>query len=66
MDRLVFRGKKGKNNGVLFAESETVFFSDPTSKESIAFVKNAAGTYDMLIDFQGVQWKGTRVIDTPQ
>lgn len=58
--------QKGKNNGVLFAESETVFFSDPTSKESIAFVKNTAGTYDMLIDFQGVQWKGTRVIDTPQ
>ncbi|SIO23987.1 serine hydrolase domain-containing protein [Algoriphagus halophilus] len=50
--------QKGKNNGVILPESKTVFFSDKTNKESIEFVKNNKGTYDLLIDFQGVQWKG--------
>lgn len=53
--------QKGKNNGVIVPESQTVFFSDPTNKESIEFVENDKGTFDMLIDFQGVQWRGERV-----
>lgn len=53
--------QKSKNNGVILPESNTVFFSDPTKKESIEFVENDKGTFDILIDFQGVQWKGERV-----
>jgi CubicO group peptidase (beta-lactamase class C family) len=53
--------QKGKNNGVIVPESQTVFFSEPTKKESIEFVENDKGTFDMLIDFQGVQWKGKNV-----
>lgn len=56
--------QKGKNNGVIVPESQTVFFSDPTNKESIEFVENEKGTFDMLIDFQGVQWRGENV--TPE
>lgn len=53
--------QKGNNNGVIIPESETVFFSNHTSKESIEFIKNELGNYDMLIDFQGVQWKGKSI-----
>lgn len=53
--------QKGKNNGVIVPETKTVFFSDPTKKESIEFVENEKGTFDMLIDFQGVQWRGANV-----
>ncbi|MDX1463501.1 MAG: serine hydrolase domain-containing protein [Marinirhabdus sp.] len=53
--------QKGKNNGVIYPESERVFFGDKTSEESIEFIKNDNGQFDMLIDFQGVQWKGTRL-----
>ena len=53
--------QKGKNNGVIVPESKRVFFSDPTKKESIEFVENEGGTFNMLIDFQGVQWKGKNV-----
>lgn len=54
--------QKGKNNGVIVPETKTVFFSDSTKKESIEFVENEKGTYDMLIDFQGVQWRGSNVV----
>lgn len=57
----LFVFQKGKNNGAIVPESQTVFFSDSTSKESIEFVENGNGSYDMLIDFQGVQWKGENV-----
>jgi len=53
--------QKGKNNGVIIPESRTVFFSDKSSQESIEFVKNEKGTYDLLIDFQGVEWKGKNI-----
>ena len=53
--------QKGENNGVIIPESQTVFFSDPTNKESIEFVENEQGSFDMLIDFQGVQWRGENV-----
>lgn len=53
--------QKGKNNGVIVPETKTVFFSDPTKKESIEFVENETVTFDMLIDFQGVQWRGENV-----
>jgi CubicO group peptidase (beta-lactamase class C family) len=57
----LFLYQKEKNNGAILPESKTVFFSDPTKKESIEFVENEKGTFDMLIDFQGVQWKGKNV-----
>jgi CubicO group peptidase (beta-lactamase class C family) len=53
--------QKGQNNGAILPESETVFFSDKTSKESIEFVKIESGNFDLLIDFQGVQWKGENI-----
>jgi len=55
--------QKGENNGVIIPESESVFFSDKTSEESIEFVENENGNFDMLIDFQGVQWKGENITD---
>ncbi|MUP46005.1 serine hydrolase [Gramella sp. BOM4] len=53
--------QNGKNNGTLYPENETTFFADKNSKESVEFVPNENGAYDMLIDFQGVQWKGVRI-----
>ena len=53
--------QNGQNNGVLYPESETVFFSDPTSEESLEFVKDENGEYQIFLDFQGVRWKGIRV-----
>jgi hypothetical protein len=57
----LFLYQKGKNNGVLYPESDSVFFGDPSSEESIEFAKDSLGNYYMLLDFQGVQWKGLRV-----
>ena len=55
--------QKEKNNGVLYPETETVFFGDPTSEESIEFVRDSLGEFYMLLDFQGVRWKGTKISD---
>ncbi|WP_106793064.1 serine hydrolase [Aquimarina sp. Aq78] len=57
----LFLYQKGQNNGVLYPESEHVFFGDKTSEESIKFVKNESGDYYILMDFQGVQWEGVKV-----
>ena len=53
--------QKGQNNGVLYPESESVFFGDPTSRESLEFVPDGSGGFHALLDFQGVQWKGVKV-----
>lgn len=53
--------QKGKNNGVLYPESKKIFFGDKNSEESIQFLKNDKGEYYILMDFQGVQWKGTKI-----
>lgn len=53
--------QNGKNNGVIYPESETTFFSDKSSEESIIFNKDDKGDYYMLMDFQGVQWKGIQI-----
>ena len=53
--------QKGINNGVLYPESESTFFSDKTSEESIRFVEDKPGEYFILMDFQGVQWKGIKI-----
>ena len=55
--------QKDKNNGVLYPETDTVFFGDPTSEESIEFVRDSLGEFYMLLDFQGVRWKGTKISD---
>ena len=55
--------QKGENNGVLYPESGTVFFGDPASEESLEFVKDGSGEYYILLDFQGVRWKGVRIED---
>ncbi|WP_074408958.1 serine hydrolase domain-containing protein [Aquimarina megaterium] len=57
----LFLYQKEQNNGVLYPESENVFFGDKTSEESIKFVKNESGNYYILMDFQGVQWEGVKV-----
>jgi hypothetical protein len=57
----LFLYQKEKNNGVLYPESETVFYGDPSSEESIEFAKDSLGDFYMLVDFQGVQWKGIKV-----
>lgn len=53
--------QKGVNNGVLYAENESTFFTDKTSEESVIFVESKPGEYSILMDFQGVQWKGIKV-----
>ena len=53
--------QKGKNQGILYPESESIFFADETSEESFEFKKNDSGTYDAYMDFQGVRWKGIRI-----
>ena len=58
--------QKGENNGAIIPESDRVFFSDKTSKESIEFVENERGAFDLLIDFQGVQWRGENITNTKQ
>lgn len=53
--------QKGVDKGILFPETETIFFADSKSEESIEFKKDETGKYYILIDFQGVQWKGTLI-----
>ncbi|MCP9198406.1 serine hydrolase [Gramella sp. GC03-9] len=53
--------QKGENNGILYPENETTFFGDKNSKESVEFVQDENGDYYMLLDFQGVQWKGIKI-----
>ena len=53
--------QKGQYNGVLYPESDRVFFGDPHSKESLEFEPDGAGGYYILMDFQGVQWKGDKI-----
>ncbi|MBC2839304.1 serine hydrolase [Robiginitalea sp. SC105] len=53
--------QKGQYNGVLYPESERVFFGDPNSAESLEFVPDPDGRYFILMDFQGVRWKGIRI-----
>ena len=53
--------QKGTKNGVLYPETDSVFFGDPSSEESIEFVKDSLGDYYMLLDFQGVRWKGMKI-----
>lgn len=66
---IVLEGKElhfyqnGKDGGPIYPESEKVFFGDPNSEESITFVKDGDGFIYVLVDFQGVQWKGTRISD---
>ena len=58
--------QNGTNNGVLLPESETVFFGDPASRESLQFVPDSSGSYYVLMDFQGVRWKGVAVLPADQ
>lgn len=53
--------QNGSNNGTIYAESPTVFFAEATSEESIEFVTEANGEVYVLIDFQGVRWKGIKI-----
>lgn len=53
--------QKGKYQGILYPESESIFFADKTSDESFEFKKSDSGKYDAYMDFQGVRWKGIRV-----
>ncbi|MHC2991619.1 hypothetical protein OB13_08485, partial [Pontibacter sp. HJ8] len=55
--------QNGINKGVLYPENENTFFSDKTSEESIRFVEGKSGEYSILMDFQGVQWKGIKIDD---
>ena len=53
--------QNGENNGVLFPESETVFFSDKKSAKSFEFRKNEKKSFDALMDFRGAKWEGVRL-----
>lgn len=53
--------QKGENKGVLYPENDTIFFGDKSSEESIKFIKNNSEKYHILMDFQGVQWKGIKI-----
>lgn len=50
--------QKGENNGVLYPESDSVFFGDPTSEESLVFLQDSTERYYILMDFMGAKWKG--------
>lgn len=51
----------GENNGALEAESDGVFFPNPQSAESFTFVTGEDGETVLLMDWQGVQWRGERI-----
>ncbi|MFK7774625.1 MAG: serine hydrolase domain-containing protein [Saprospiraceae bacterium] len=51
----------GENNGTLFPESKTVFFSDKKSEESFEFQKNDKDSFDAIMGFRGAKWKGVRL-----
>ncbi|NVK52696.1 MAG: beta-lactamase family protein [Flavobacteriaceae bacterium] len=53
--------QKGNNNGVLYPENDTIFFADKKSEESLEFKKDSLGRYYILLDFQGVRFKGVRI-----
>lgn len=53
--------QNGRKAGVLYPETESVFFAEFDSDESFEFVKNDMGEYFVLMDFKGVRWKGIKV-----
>ncbi|MCQ8183910.1 serine hydrolase domain-containing protein [Parvularcula maris] len=53
--------QNGQLAGELQAESETVFFADPASPESFTFVRQESGEIVLLMDWQGVAWRGERL-----
>lgn len=52
--------QKGKDKGALSPESSTIFFDDPRSEESIEFIKDSLGNWSILVDFQGIRFKGIK------
>ncbi|MDF2156691.1 serine hydrolase domain-containing protein [Algoriphagus sp. CAU 1675] len=50
----------GEIIATLQAESPTVFFEDPKSRESFEFVKNEAGSYDARMGWKGIVVGGAR------
>ncbi|MEE4210114.1 MAG: serine hydrolase domain-containing protein, partial [Parvularcula sp.] len=52
--------QNGKLGGVMQPESESVFFENPASSESVAFEETEEGKV-MLLDWQGVTWRGERI-----
>ncbi|WP_075342881.1 serine hydrolase domain-containing protein [Tenacibaculum agarivorans] len=56
--------QKEKNKGMLYSENDTIFFHDKNSDESLQFIKNSSGSFDVLMDFQGIQWRGIKVKNT--
>lgn len=44
----------------LAAETAHIFFAVPEEAASFEFVENDKGTYDLLMDWRGVQLKGVR------
>lgn len=55
--------QEGNLAGVLKPESDSVFFWDPESRESILFENDADGSMKAWMDFQGVRWEGQRIKD---
>lgn len=53
--------QEGTQIASLKAESETVFFDDPTEAESFEFIENSEGSFDVLMGWKGVQLKGIRI-----
>jgi CubicO group peptidase (beta-lactamase class C family) len=53
--------QNGELAGELMPESQTVFFEDPASPESFTFERREDGSFDALMDWQGVRWRGVLV-----
>jgi CubicO group peptidase (beta-lactamase class C family) len=53
--------QNGERAGVLKPESETVFFEDPEAAESMTFEQADGGSWDVLMDWQGVRWRGEQL-----
>ncbi len=48
-----------KLTGTFKAENDSTFFENPTSSESIQFIKNEEHSYTAYMDWKGMRWKGT-------
>ena len=52
--------QEGEKNDVLQAESETVFFTDKTSRESFTFIPHG-NQFKIIMDWRGAPWMGEKV-----
>ena len=55
--------QNGENAGILIPETETIFFSNSKSAESLEFKKAEGNNFKLIMDFKGAKWEGLKVLD---